>query len=283
MPATPQGPRHVATEDAAPPRRPRLDAAGRLPRFAPLLDRAITTDPVLTRDLTPQERIGLGERRHALVLRGEYRHQHHARGLRLLQALVTAVAEQRGALIHDPDTAETRGPAAFARLRARADGSGIADQIAIVPFPDATDPARLRLTTRGMRRYGSPELELDGLPRDPRLLQAGSFVLHGLASVIADAAQVDPSGLAVAIEPEVEVTRAAVERAYAGRGAALPPCAACDEPQLLRLVPRPPLPDDPRELPVLRAVPPGEAGEPASSARQAAWLQAVAAALLGPA
>ena len=40
MPATPQGPRHVATEDAAPPRRPRLDAAGRLPRFAPLLDRA---------------------------------------------------------------------------------------------------------------------------------------------------------------------------------------------------------------------------------------------------
>jgi len=44
MPATPQGPRPVATEEAVVPRRLRLDAAAALPRFAPLLDRETARD-----------------------------------------------------------------------------------------------------------------------------------------------------------------------------------------------------------------------------------------------
>ena len=156
------------------------------------------SDPILTRELTPPERASLAERRHALLLRADYRNQHAVRGLRLLQTLVRLVAIEKQALVHDPDTGETMGVEAFTRRRLQAGLGNIADQVAIVPFQDKRngDPF-VRLTTRGMRRFGSFDLELDGLPRDEAVLQQATFLLHGLALQMVRQGEVDSSGFAV--------------------------------------------------------------------------------------
>ena len=83
----------------------------------PLVELRVLADPDLSRTLEPGERASLATRGALLVLRAQYRNQHGVRGLRLLQTLVRVVAARRGALIHDPDTLETFGPAAFAARR----------------------------------------------------------------------------------------------------------------------------------------------------------------------
>src|SRR5699024_1870680 len=120
--------------------------------------------PILTRGLTEEQRKSALGRSWALLLRADYRNQHAVRGLRLHQTLVRVVAERYGALIHDPDTRETMNVEPFTERRLRAAAGNVADQIAIVPFIDRNDDKLLRLATRGMRRFGSVDVELDGLP-----------------------------------------------------------------------------------------------------------------------
>ncbi len=239
------------------------------------------TDPVLVRELSPPEAASLAERRHALLLRADYRNQHAVRGLRLLQTLVRIVAEDRGALVHDPDTGETMGAAAFTRRRLQAGLGNIADQVAIVPFADKLhgDPF-VRLTTRGMRRFGSFDLELDGLPRDPAVLQQATFLLHGLALQMVRQGEVDPSGFAVELDEEVEVTHADIVQAYARQQGAVPQCKDCPGRVALHLVERAAESHDPQHHLVVRVVAPRET----SGARDydhPAWVRATITKLLG--
>src|SRR5690606_30101574 len=131
----------------------------------------LLADPELARALTPEERAGLPQRTRVVLVRARYRNQHAGRGLRLLQGLVRALASEMGALVHDPDTMETMGPEVFAARRLQRSLGNLADQVAVVPFVDPGQPDRVRLTTRGMRRFGSVDLELDGLRRDLASLQ----------------------------------------------------------------------------------------------------------------
>ncbi|MFY0536596.1 hypothetical protein [Nannocystis pusilla] len=145
----------------------------------------LLADPELTRALEPEEQASLPERTQLVMVRALYRNQNGVRGLRLLQALVRAVAADTGALVHDPDTLETFGPAAFAARRLQASLGNVADQVAVVPFIDPRQPEAVRLTTRGMRRFGSVDLELDGLSRDLPALQQATYFLHGMGLVMA--------------------------------------------------------------------------------------------------
>jgi hypothetical protein len=240
------------------------------------------TDPVLIRELSPPERASLAERRHALLLRADYRNQHAVRGLRLLQTLVRLVAEDRDALVHDPDTGETMSAAAFTRRRLQAGLGNIADQVAIVPFSDKLhgEPF-VRLTTRGMRRFGSFDLELDGLPRDPAVLQQATFLIHGLALQMVRQGEVDPSGFAVELDEEVDVTHADVVQAYARQQGAVPACRDCPGRVTLHLVERAAEPHDPQHHLVVRVVAPREKSE-ARDYDHPAWVRATITKLLGP-
>ncbi|HET6582262.1 MAG TPA: hypothetical protein VFG69_02420, partial [Nannocystaceae bacterium] len=240
-------------------------------------------DPVLVRELSPAERASLAERRHALLLRADYRNQHAVRGLRLLQTLVRLVAKERGALVHDPDTGETMGVEAFTRRRLQAGLGNIADQVAIVPFGDKLhgEPF-VRLTTRGMRRFGSFDLELDGLPRDEKVLQQATFLLHGLALQMVRAGEIDSSGFAVELDEEIEITRTDITQAYARQQGAVPPCADCVGHVDVHLVEREAEPHDPQNHLVVRVVAP----RPVSDARDydhPAWVRTAITKLLGPA
>jgi hypothetical protein len=237
---------------------------------------------VLVRELLPAERASLAERRHGLLLRADYRNQHAVRGLRLLQTLVRLVAADRDALVHDPDTGETMGVEAFTRRRLQAGLGNIADQVAIVPFGDKLhgEPF-VRLTTRGMRRFGCFDLELDGLPRDQAVLQQATFLLHGLALQMVRQGEVDPSGFAVELDEEVEITRADVVQAYARQQGAVPTCDGCPGRVALHLVERSAEPHDPQSHLVVRVVAP----RPDSDARDydhPAWVRAAITKLLGP-
>lgn len=238
-----------------------------------LVDRRTFDDPALTRELDPAERASLAGRRWALVLRADYRNQHGVRGLRLLQTLVRLMAERDGALIHDPDTQETMGPARFAARRLQAGLGNVADQVAVVPFADPRHGAGfVRLATRGMRRFGSVDLELDGLPADPAALQRATFLLHGLARVMVKLGEADASGLAVEAPAEISIVYRDCDLAYAGRGAQIPRCARCPEEVVVHLVERPAEPQDPVHHVMARVVAPRTQSD-AASYDHPAWVR----------
>jgi len=164
----------------------------------PLVDRELILEPILSRELTPQERAEAAGRRWAILLRAEYRNQFAVRGLRLLQTLVRVYATEHNAFIHDPDTSETVDVEAFTRRRLQASVGNVADQLAVVPFPQ--EDGRMRMTTRGMRRFGSVDLELGDLPRDPKVLDRATFLLVGLAYKMVRLGEYTAEGFAVEVE-----------------------------------------------------------------------------------
>lgn len=218
-------------------------------------------DPELTRALSPVERDSLPRRRRAFVVKALYRNQSGVRGLRLLQALVRVVADDMGALVHDPDTLETMGPAAFAARRLQTSLGNVADQVAVVPFPDpGSGEGGLRLTTRGMRRFGSVDLELGGLARDLPALQQATYFLHGLALVMVRLGEFDRSGFAVEAPDVIDLFYRDCAAAYGGQ-LALPRCDACPEQVALHLVERAVEPQDPPGHVVARVVAPRAVSE----------------------
>lgn len=218
---------------------------------------AALTDPILTRELEPAQLESLASRRFALLLRADYRNQHDVRGLRLLQTLVRLVASAHGALIHDPDTRETVNLETFTRRRLRKALGNVADQVVVVPFPDPRHgEAYVRLATRGMRRFGSVDLELDGLPRDPDLLQKATHLIYGLAVRMIYLGEVDVSGLAVQLDDTVKIRHEDIVQAYATRAAEVPHCEDCPEEVLVHLVERERQGHDPADHVVARIVAP---------------------------
>lgn len=239
----------------------------------------LLADPELTRALTPEERASLPERTQLVMLRALYRNQNGVRGLRLLQALVRAVAADTGALVHDPDTLETVGPAAFAARRLQAELGNIADQVVVVPFIDPQAPDAVRLTTRGMRRFGSVDLELDGLSRDLPALQQATYFLHGLGLVMVRLGEFDRSGFAVEAPEVIGLHYRDCVDAYAGQ-VALPRCSACPEEVEIHLVERPAEPHDPPGHVVARIVAPRAiSGRPGYD--HIAWIRAALDRVLG--
>lgn len=223
----------------------------------PLISPETLLDPIATRELSEADRKSLPARREVLVLRAHYRNRYGVRGLRLLQTLVRIVAADRKALIHDPDTGETLDVTAFTRRRLQSSLGNVADQIVVVPFPDPrSGKGFVRMSTRGMRRFGSVDLELDGLPREPAVLEAASELLQGLAYRMARAGEYDQEGFAVEVDDEIELTYRDVAQAYAGRTERVPRCDGCPERVRLHLVERPAEPHDPIEHVVARVVAP---------------------------
>jgi hypothetical protein len=238
-------------------------------------------DDILLRGLTPAERVSLEQRKWALLLRADYRNMNAARGLRLLQTLVRIVAEREHALVYDPDTLETVGPERFAKRRLQGSLGNVADQITVVPFPDPRHEGKARLTTRGMRRFGSVDLELDGLAPDPRALQRGTDLLLGLAFVMIKEGEFDPSGFAIELDDTVTIHWRDAERAYAGREGTLPRCADCPEEVLVHLVKRPREEQDPRDHVVARVVAPRQTSD-APDYDHPAWVTKAIARVFGP-
>jgi hypothetical protein len=266
----------VATEPRPPQSDPALDAAERSairhadllglhvellplapPGEEPLVSPEALLDPIATRELSEADRESLPARRHVLVLRAHYRNRYGVRGLRLLQTLVRIVATDRKALIHDPDTGETMDVTAFTRRRLQSTLGNVADQIVVVPFPDPRHgKGFVRMSTRGMRRFGSVDLELDGLPREGPALEAATHLLLGLAYRMVRAGEYDQEGYAVEVDDVIELTYADVAQAYAGRAERVPRCDGCPEHVRLHLVERPAEPHDPHEHVVARVVAP---------------------------
>lgn len=253
-----------------------LDAKGTKAIVTP----AVLADPVLVRALSPAELASLPGRTSAILVRGDYRNERAIRGLRLLQTLVRLLAADRGALIHDPDTGETLGVDAFTKRRLQAGLGNIADQVAIVPFPDSKHGEPwLRLSTRGMRRFGSPDIELDGLPRDGKVLQNATFLLHGLAYQMVRLAELDPSGYPLELTDDVEVAHADITRAYSRQQGLVPRCDACVGRVTVALRKREPEPHDPQGHVVVRVIAPRT--DPDGS-DHSAWALRTIAKVLGP-
>ncbi len=241
------------------------------------------TADVLVRALTEEERATLGGRAHALLLRAEYRNRDAVRGLRLLQTIVRLLAEQRHALIYDADTNETVGVDVFTQRRLRAGVGNVAEQIAIIPFPDHRHGEGFaRLTTRGMRRFGSPELELDGLPDRPHILDRATHLVAGLAYRMVREGEYDPSGYAVELDDVVEIDVGAVKQAYAGQRVDLPTCDGCPQHTRVHLVERPTEPQDPPAQTVVRVVAPRPRSD-AADYDHPAWVADAIGQLLGKA
>lgn len=241
---------------------------------------SVLTDPVLTRALSPEQRDSLAGRSWALLLRADYRNQFGVRGLRLHQTLVRVVAEHFDALIHDPDTLETLDLETFEAKRLRASAGNIADQIAIVPFPDPKREGGLRLSTRGMRRFGCVDLELDGLDADPRQLQLASDLLAGLALVLAKDAEVDPSGFAVEVNEVIEVHGRDLRQSYSQQDYEPPLCTGCPGVAQVHLVERAPEDHDPRGHVVARVVAPRERSD-APTYDHPQWIRETLTAMFG--
>jgi hypothetical protein len=253
-----------------------------LPLDEALLPTDARRDPILVRDLSADERASLPGRNWAILLRADYRSQYGVRGLRLLQSLALVVAARHGALIHDPDTLETTNFDAFERRRLSSNLGNVADQIAVVPFADPGRADHLRLVTRGMRRFGSVDLQLDGLPRDPTELQRATDFLHGLALVLVREGEFDVSGFAVELPETVEVHWRDVSLAYGRPGAALARCTDCPEHVGVHLVDRPREATDPRGHVVARVVAPRAVSD-APGYDHAAWVHGALERVFGPA
>lgn len=251
-----------------------------LDRSPSIVDPDALADPIATRALSPEQRESIDQRAKVLLIRGDYRNDDDVRGLRLLQSIVSLVAARADALIHDPDTLETLDAETFRARQLTANASNVAEQIVIIPFPE---PDRsVRLVTRGMRRFGAPDIELNGLPRDPGQLQRASDLLAGLARALVDAARVHESGLAVSADDEIVVTRRDVERAHANRSARLPPrCEACSERVAVHLRRRPPRDTDADEHLTVEVVAPRDQSD-AGGYDHAAWVRSALLDIFGP-
>lgn len=246
-----------------------------------LIPLAVLRDPISTRALSEAERQSLPERRYVLVLRGHYRNRFGVRGLRLLQTLVRLLAAEQGALIHDPDTAETMGVEAFTARRLRSSVGNIADQIVVVPFPDPRHGKDfVRLGTRGMRRFGSVDLDLDGLPRDARTLEAATQLLHGLAYRMVRDGEYDREGYAVEVDDVVDVGTEDIKQAYGGRSDRVMRCEDCRQQALVHLVEREAEAHDPAEHVVARVVAPRQRSDQPDY-DHAAWVREALHDLLG--
>ncbi len=222
-----------------------------------LISDAAFDDPVLVRELTAEQKVSLRSRRWAILLRADYRNQHAVRGLRLLQTLVRIVAKDRKAMIFDPDTLETLNEQAFTARRLQTRLGNVADQIAIVPFPDTRNGGdRIRLSSRGMRRFGAVDIELDGLAREPHALQRATDFLYGLALVMIKNGEVDRSGFAVQVDAVIPVSFTDAQQAYGARSQSLTRCSHCPARSLVHLVERPAQPQDPADHVVARVVAP---------------------------
>ena len=242
-----------------------------------VIDRGMLADPLLTRGVSPADRATLETRKWALVIRGEYRPRFIVRGLRLLQTIALLYAQRTDALIFDADTAETWAPAGFAQRRLRAHRINMAEQISVVPFTDPSHPAgAVRLTTRGMRRFGAPDLELDGLDGDPVVLQHATRLLTGLAFVTMQYAELDEDGYASQAPDVVELQRDHIVAAFGDDGRALPVCAACPGDLELHLVEREAQAHDPPEHVVARVVAPRPVSDSADYAHPT-WVRAALA------
>lgn len=248
--------------------------------LASVLDPRVLADPVLTRELDDTQRAALDSRTHVLLLRADYRNQYAVRGLRLLQTIVRIVAEQRGALIFDPDTEETMGLDAFARRRLRSSLGNIADQVVVVPFPDKLHEGKVRLSTRGMRRFGSVDLELDGLPRDAQVLQRATDLLYGLCYKMMRVGEFDARGYAVELGDTVNVARSDVRRAYGGRGKKLVACEECEDEVEVHLVERAAEEHDPMNHITARVVAPRPVSD-GEAYDQGRWAIGIVRQLLG--
>lgn len=247
---------------------------------ADLVHPAVLQDPLLTRTLSVEQRAGLPSRSRALLLRADYRNHRAILGLRLLQRLATAVAREYDALIYDPDTQETLSPAAFERQQLRSTLTNIAEQIVVVPFADDRHGRDLiRLSTRGMRRFGSVDLELEGLPRSAGTLQAGSDFLNGLAYKMVRLGEIDPRGFAVELDETVTLEHQDIIAAYGGSQERLSPCEGCRVD--VHLVKRAPEPHDPAHHVVARVVAPPDQSE-AATYDQPAWVLDAISAVLTP-
>lgn len=241
----------------------------------------LLSDPISIRTLDPSQRASLAQRDHVILLRADYRNQYAVRGLRLLQTLVRLVADERDALIHDPDTGETMNLDAFTERRLQSSLGNIADQVAVVPFPDSSHGEQtVRLMTRGMRRFGSVDLELDGLPRDPAVLQAGTHLLYGLAYQMAKLGEFDTMGYAVEAPDTITVGHDDVAQAYGRRKRLLERCEQCPARTEVHLVERKAEAHDPRDHVVARVVAP----RPRSTTKaydHPAWVREALKELLG--
>lgn len=247
----------------------------------PLVPLEVLADPISSRELSEQERASLPRRRYVMVLRAHYRNRYGLRGLRLLQTLVRIIGTERGALVHDPDTGETMGMEVFTRRRLQSTVGNVADQVVVVPFPDPRNgEGFVRLSTRGMRRFGSVDLELDGLPREPAALDAATHLMMGLAYRMARMGEYDREGYAVEVDEVVELTHDDIEQSYAGRGTRVPRCPDCPQSTELHLVERPAEPHDPMEHVVARIVAP-RPGSDAADYDHPAWVRSSLTDLLG--
>ncbi|MCA9718865.1 MAG: hypothetical protein KC468_29620, partial [Myxococcales bacterium] len=239
--------------------------------------------PLLTRALDSEERQSLARRRWQLVVRVGYRNRNAVRGLRLLQALVRVLAREHDALIYDPDTHETVDLETFTRRRLQVKLGNIADQIVVVPFADHRHgDGFIRLTTRGMRRFGSVDIELDGLARDPWLLQQATHFLYGLAFQMVTLGVLGESGFATELDDTVTVHYRDCAQAYAGREQSLPRCESCPESVLVHLVERPAEDHDPTGHVVARVVAPRSTSD-RPDYDQSAWARSAVERVLGPA
>ena len=133
-----------------------------------------------------------------------------------------------------------------------------------------------------MRRFGSFDLELDGLPRDPAVLQQATFLLHGLALQMVRQGEVDSSGFAVELDEEIDITHADVVQAYARQQGAVPACKDCPGRTEVHLVEREAEPHDPQHHLVVRVVAP-RAKSDARDYDHPAWVRSAITRLLGPA
>ncbi|HEY8376920.1 MAG TPA: hypothetical protein VIK91_10550, partial [Nannocystis sp.] len=153
------------------------------------------------------------------------------------------------------------------------------DQVVVVPFADPARPEAVRLTTRGMRRFGSVDLEIDGLERDLGRLQQATYFLHGLGLVMVRMGVLDRSGFAIEAPDVITLHYRDCVDAYGGQNA-LPRCKECPEEVELHLVDRPPEPHDPPGHAVARVVAPRAVGERPGH-DHAAWIRAALDRVLG--
>ena len=246
-------------------------------------DAATLADPVLSRHLPAQARADVLRRPTAVLLRADYRSREAFRGLRLLQTLVRIYARATGSLILDPDTLETYDEASFSEARMRSAEANLTRQVTVVPFPERGDAGlRVRLTTRGMRRFGCVDLELTDLPADPALLQQATDFIYAVAYGLIQTSEVDVTGVSLELEDIVTAHWRDAASAYRGSSRELPRCGDCPETVHLHLVERPPRPTDPADHVVAQIVAPRVASDPGSY-DHAAWVRDALARMFGPA
>lgn len=264
--------------------RPDADLLGLVTAVVPradIVDDVTLADPTLSRGASPSDRELAGAATHAVLLRAEYRPRQFVRGLRLLQSLVLAYAREVGGVVFDVDTYELWSVDAFATRRLRVREQNVADQIAVVPFPDpAHGEGHVRLCTRGMRRFGAPELELDGLVLDRVLLTRGTDLLRGLALTVARLAELDEAGYATQAPEVIRVTREDVATALGHAHAELPACVTCSDGLDVRLVERAAVETDPPNHVVARVVAP-RSDDKSATTQHVTWVRAAIERLLG--